>query len=94
MNIGTALQKLRRQRKVQQETLAALSGYTQSYISMVERGHKVPSMEFMESMGKHLQVPIQVLMWYSLDEGDVQKEKRPAFKVVKPIMDNLINELI
>ncbi len=53
---GQVLRKMRRRRKLTQEQLALLSGYHPSYISMLERGQKNPSLKAIF----HLALPLEV----------------------------------
>ncbi len=51
------LQKLRHQRKLTQEALAAKAGISVAYVSMLERGERTPPLETIDRLAKALKVP-------------------------------------
>lgn len=93
MDISKALRQIRENTALNQKEFAARTGLTQTYVSLIENGKRVPSLEVIgqyESIGK---VPLAVIMWKSLTEKDVQKNKLKVFKELKPVVDNLINQM-
>jgi len=55
-SFGQVLQQLRRDRKFSQEELGFASGYHRTYISLLERGHKSPSLRTIFELAKALKV--------------------------------------
>lgn len=39
------------------------------------------------------EIPIGVIMWGSVNEADVSKDKKVAFRVLKPLIDKLIEDV-
>lgn len=51
-----ALRALRQERRMSQETLSSLAGLDRTYISMLERGKRKPSLETVEKIAGALQM--------------------------------------
>lgn len=66
MSIGERLRELRQQRGFSQGDLEKISGLMRCYISRVEHGHTVPSVETLERFAAALGVPLYRLFY----EGD------------------------
>lgn len=91
MNIGTALLKARKDTGLKQNEVAVRTGLSQTYMSQIEGGTKIPSIEVIEKLAKEYKIPFPIMMWHSLTEKDVQKSKLSEFRKLKPFIDNLIN---
>jgi len=66
MIIGTRLKKLREERNLSQGDIEKRTGLLRCYISRVENGHTVPSLETLERLGAALELPLYQLFY----EGD------------------------
>ena len=61
-NVARNLHDMRLQRKLSQKALAEKAGLSVSYISMLERGQRIPPLETLEVMAKVLRVnPVHLL---------------------------------
>jgi transcriptional regulator with XRE-family HTH domain len=72
MIIGDRLRALREEKKLSQGDMEKRSGLFRCYISRVENGHTVPSIETLEKMARALEVPLYQLFY----DGD-QPPKLP-----------------
>jgi transcriptional regulator with XRE-family HTH domain len=63
MIIGERLRELREQKKLPQREIENRSGLQRAYLSRVENGHTVPSIETLEKWAKALEVPIYQLFY-------------------------------
>ena len=54
--VGRNLERIRRGKGVTQEELAAASGFTQQYLSGLERGHRNPTIVTVYEIAKALEV--------------------------------------
>jgi len=62
-SFGQVLQQLRHDRKLSQEELGFASGYHRTYISLLERGHKSPSLRTIFELAQALKVePSEVII--------------------------------
>jgi transcriptional regulator with XRE-family HTH domain len=63
MIIGDRLRVLREQKKFSQGTIEERTGLFRCYISRVENGHTVPSVETLEKFARALEVPLYQLLY-------------------------------
>ncbi|MGD0008166.1 MAG: helix-turn-helix transcriptional regulator [Terriglobia bacterium] len=68
MIIGTRLKKLREDRSLSQGDIEKRTGLLRCYISRVENGHTVPSLETLERLAAALEIPLYQLFY----EGDAE----------------------
>src|SRR5207247_199135 len=71
MIIGSRLRKLREERHFSQGDIEKRTGLLRCYVSRVENGHTVPSLETLERLASALELPLYMLFY----EGD----EPPAF---------------
>ncbi len=93
MNIAQALKEARKKSKLNQMQFGKKYKLSQTYISLIENGRKVPSVEVIQKYQKAAKIPISVLLFAALEEKDIQKDKQSLFRQVKPIMDDLIKQV-
>jgi len=67
MIIGDRLRALREEKKLSQGDIQKRTGLVRPYISRVENGHTVPSIETLEKMARALEIPMYQL-FYDGDE--------------------------
>jgi|SRR6185437_731348 len=58
MIIGERLQQLREEKKMSQGDIEKRTGLLRCYISRVENGHTVPSVETLEKMARAMEIPL------------------------------------
>jgi transcriptional regulator with XRE-family HTH domain len=63
MIIGDRLRELRQQKKLSQAKIENRSGLQRAYISRVENGHTVPTIDTLEKWATALEVPIYLLFY-------------------------------
>ena len=63
MIIGIRLRKLREERKLSQGDIEKRTGLLRCYISRVENGHTVPSLETLERMAAAMEIPLYQLFY-------------------------------
>ncbi|HLW79752.1 MAG TPA: helix-turn-helix transcriptional regulator [Terriglobia bacterium] len=64
--IGQRLRELRKQKGLLQRDVQTASGLQRGYVSRVERGHTIPSLETLEKFARVLEVPL-FRLFYSGD---------------------------
>ncbi len=92
MEVGEILKSIRNDKKLTQTEVCKKVKITQTFLSQVEAGKKAASPEMFKRLCKFYGIPHQVVIWKSLSEKDVPKEKRGLFKQLSPAIDSLINE--
>lgn len=90
MNIGHVLKGIRLEQNKKQGDVAALCGITQSYLSQIERGGRNVEMKTFKKLAKIYKTPTPFVLWLSIELKDVPANKRPLFKQLKPMVDNMI----
>lgn len=75
MVIGDKLKSLREQKNLSQGDIEKRTGLLRCYISRVENGHTVPSVDTLEKMARALEVPMYRLF---TDEEHVKAPNIPA----------------
>ena len=73
MNIAGRIKDLREAKNLSQGDIEKRTGLLRCYISRVENGHTVPSLETLEKISRSLEVPLYQLLY---DGNEVQE--RPA----------------
>lgn len=63
MNVAERLRQFRDYRKLSQGDLEKRTGLKRCYISRVEHGHTVPSVETLEKLARGLEVPLYQLLY-------------------------------
>ena len=86
MSIGGRLRNLRQQRGLSQGDLEKASGLLRCYISRVEHGHTVPSIETLERFAAALGVPLYQLFY----EGE--SPPPTPHLTYRPTLEELANE--
>jgi transcriptional regulator with XRE-family HTH domain len=84
MVIGERLKALRRQKKQSQGDIEKRSGFMRSYISRVENGHIVPSVNTLEKLARALEVPIYRLF---TDQDQIERPNIPAARTKRQKID-------
>jgi transcriptional regulator with XRE-family HTH domain len=90
MNVGKNIRKLRKDRELDQETFAGRIGVTQPYLSQLENSRRDPSMSLLRRISEELEVSVPGLILLSMEEEDVQKDRREAFEDLRPEIEKLI----
>lgn len=94
MNISLALKKVRFEKDLQQQVVAKKAKISQTYLSQIEGGTKQPRKAIVERLCKVYGIPYIVLAWYGVEESDIKKDKLHVYKMLKPAMDGLVEQLL
>jgi transcriptional regulator with XRE-family HTH domain len=70
MNIGNAIQWMRKQRDLTQVQLAKRCKIAQTSLSQIEKGHKYPSQKTLAKIAKALNTSIAAIELQALEEKD------------------------
>jgi XRE family transcriptional regulator, regulator of sulfur utilization len=94
MNIGQGLKEVRLKKGLRQGNFAKQIGISQTFISQIENGSRNPSLDLLQKIASFYQLPLAVLLWFSVDEADIQEGKQRAFKLMKPSIDAMIESVL
>jgi transcriptional regulator with XRE-family HTH domain len=92
MNLGTVIKNIRKQKGQTQAEFASSCGITQTYLSQIESNLKEPNLSTLKEISNNLNVPLPIMFFLSLDENDVDPEKRKAFEIINPSVKSLVSE--
>jgi len=92
MELGESIKNLRKKRELKQFELAKSCGISQTYLSQIENDKKIPSLGILELIGKHLNIPPEIILFISIDFNSVPENKREIFKKVYPSIKALVTE--
>lgn len=93
MNIGSTIQKLRKEKNIKQIELAEKSGISQTYLSQIEKGIKVPTIDILEKVSLSLGIPYPVLSYLSIDRNNVPEGKKEIYDKFEPVISGLIKDI-
>ena len=78
MVIGERLRKLRKSKNLSQGDIETRTGMLRAYISRVENGHTVPTIESLEKIARALEVPLYKLFYDGEVSPSIRTWKRPS----------------
>ncbi len=95
MNVGHAIKFCRQQKKLSILTVATRAGLSPSYVSLLERNARDPSLSTMEKISRSLEVPLSVLMFVGTSQGELvsipaeitEKLAAATFKLLSAVPD-------
>lgn len=93
MKLGIALKEARKKIGLNQMEAAKSIGISQTYLSQIENDKKKPATEMLEKICKSYSTDLAMVVWKSLNETNVKKNKIKLFRDLKPVIDKLINEV-
>lgn len=94
MDLGSTIKNIRKQKGIKQIAFAELCNLSQTYLSQIENNVKEPNISTLREIAQHLNIPLPVLFFLSLNEEDVSSSKKQIFQVIGPTVKTLIKELI
>lgn len=94
MKIGQAINILRRKRRDTQKEYAQRIGITQTYLSLIESGKRIPNMSVIQKIADLHEISLPLLFWFSVEESDCKPDKLEHFRLLKPLIDRLIESII
>jgi len=92
MNIGKAVQELRKEKGFTQEILASKVGITQAALSQIENGTR-PGEETLKKICDGLGIPESMIYTYAIEREDVPEEKRMLYDQLFPVIQQMIAQL-
>ena len=92
MDLGNTIKKARKKNGLKQIEFADMCGITQTYLSQIENNVKEPNISTLKRLSEKLSIPLPILFFLSLDDEDVQLEKRENFKLLAPSVNSMLSE--
>lgn len=91
MNYNRAIRTIRAAKGISQKKLASLVNLDSSYISRIESGERIPTVEVIESIANTLKIPVYLLTLLASEQKDL---KHLPEKDTKVIAEKLLNLLL
>lgn len=86
MDLGRAIARLRKQQCLNQKSLARECSISQTYLSQIENNRKDPNLSTLKEISRALEVPLPILFFLAMNDGDIPEGKREAFgQLLAPI---------
>ena len=79
--LGQTLKLVRIAADLKQTELAQVLGVTANYLSLVERGHREPSLTFLRKFATRLGVPLREFLWVALADETAAEADPPQGSV-------------
>lgn len=93
MDIGSAIKTIRTRKKITQKDLALKCSISANALCSIEKNVSFPSKETINKICDALEIPVSYLLFFSITEDDVPKEKQSIFNVLKePIQKILVDD--
>lgn len=92
MDLGNAIQTLRKEQKVSRKELAERSNISITALYNIENNLSFPSKDTIDKICSSLDVPVSYLMFYSITEDDIPEEKRTSFHYLQEPMKKFLLE--
>ncbi len=90
MNLGQAIKMCRSRRGLSQTELAKRAGCSVSYLSLLEKSHRDPTMSMVEKIALALNLPVGILFLVAADKGELSGiDKALAGQLVAAALDLL-----
>ena len=84
-NIGKNIKEVRNERKLTQETLSNMCGFSNTTLSSYENGRKIPSLSTIAKIAKSLQVSIERLYYGDENKSFIISEPNEGKKIVNSV---------
>lgn len=94
MRTGIAIREIRKKKGIKQKELAAGTGLSQTFISLIEQGYREPSSATLRSIARILECPTPIIHWKAMEESDVPREKRKIYTEIKEVIDRLLETML
>lgn len=92
MDLGNAIQTLRKELKVSRKELAERSNLSVTALYNIENNLSFPSKDTIDRLCSSLNIPVSFLMFYSITEDDIPEEKRTSFRFLQEPMKRFLME--
>lgn len=91
--VGTGITLIRKKRNLSQIDLANKANMSNVYLSKIENNVNQPSLIVLQKLADALKTNVAVFFWMGLTREEISEEKKKAFDILKPSIDETINEI-
>lgn len=91
MDLGRAITRVRRLKKMTQAQLAQSAGVSVSHLCLVEKNKRDPSLQLVESLAKALGIPVSVLVFLAAEEVETPELEQQHFQSITDAIKGLMS---
>ncbi len=92
MDLGNAIQTLRKEQKVSRKDLAERSNLSVTALYNIENNLSFPSKDTIDRICSSLNIPVSYLMFFSITEDDIPEDKRSSFHYLQAPLKKFLME--
>lgn len=92
MDLGNAIQTLRKEQKVSRKDLAERSNLSVTALYNIEKNLSFPSKDTIDRICSSLNIPVSYLMFFSITEDDIPEDKRSSFHYLQAPLKKFLME--
>lgn len=90
--IGSTIRRIRRDRGMSQQDLAKAAQITASFMSLIERGHRAPSLRVIDRIADALGLSHEALLWESVEiPSNLSQHDRRLCELAKSIVRRMLD---
>lgn len=94
MDLGTAIQAIRKKKRISAKDLAAKCGISANALCCIERNYSFPAKETMKKICKALNIPPAYLLFFSITDEDLPEKSRALFNILEsPLREALLQDI-
>ncbi|MFH2047807.1 MAG: helix-turn-helix transcriptional regulator [bacterium] len=93
VQIGKQIKAARKAKKKTQADLADLTGLSDNYIALLERGHRSPSIETLDKISKALKEPISFFFIFTQEKRIELTKKQLLDKMIKKCSEHNADDI-
>lgn len=90
MNLGQGIRRARKKSNLNQNRFSKVIGISQTFLSQIENNKKTPSVDVLNRIAEYFKCPLPILLWFTLEEADIDKSKVEYYRAFKKPVDELI----
>lgn len=94
MNIGSAILRIRKRLNLSQKELSEKCTISQTSLSQIENGIKIPSKRTILKICNVLEIPETVIYLLAMESTDIAQNKRNMYELIQPSIVSLTLELV
>ena len=94
INYGVAIKRIRSELGIKQMDIAAKTGLSASYLSLVENGKSVPSLSTLKQIADAMDLPYELLAWEAIEPPeDLNTEQKRALFLARSVTNDFLQNL-
>lgn len=90
MELGTSIKTIRKAKGIPQKVLAEKCEISVNALGLIENNTSMPKKSTFDKICESLDVPASHILFFALNDIDVDEAKRPAFNALKSGMKDLL----